>query len=144
MDYVNLGFSGNGKAEDEMIGYLAGLEMAAFVSDYDHNAPNAEHLLKTHEKLYREIRKKHPDLPYVIISMPNFLYREDQNARRSIIMETFRNALAEGDRNVYFLDGEKIYPVDKRDECTVDNTHPNDMGYSYMADAFSEIIEDLI
>ena len=61
-DYINLGFSGNGKAEDEMIEYLAGLEMAAFVSDYDHNAPNAEHLLKTHEKLYREIRKKHPDL----------------------------------------------------------------------------------
>ena len=141
MDYVNLGFSGNGKAEDEMIEYLAGLEMAAFVSDYDHNAPNAEHLLKTHEKLYREIRKKHPDLPYVIISMPNFLFREDQNARRSIIMETFRNALAEGDRNVYFLDGASIFAGDESDACLVDLSHPTDLGFYRFFKALQPILE---
>ena len=38
-DYINLGFSGNGKAEPAMVEYLASLPCRAFVCDYDHNAP---------------------------------------------------------------------------------------------------------
>jgi len=41
-DYVNLGFSGNAKAEDEMIEYIKKLDMSLFVYDYDHNAPTIE------------------------------------------------------------------------------------------------------
>ena len=43
-DYVNLGFSGNAKGEPAIAEYIAGLEMSVFVYDYDHNAPNPEHL----------------------------------------------------------------------------------------------------
>ena len=63
IDHVNLGFSGNGKAEDTMIEYLCGLKMSAFVSDYDHNAPNPEYLRNTHQKLYDAIRAKYPTIP---------------------------------------------------------------------------------
>lgn len=48
IDYINLGFAGNGKVEDSIVECMAGLSMSAFISDYDHNAPTCEHLAATH------------------------------------------------------------------------------------------------
>ena len=64
-DYVNLGFAGNARGEEEMARYIADMDMAAFVCDYDHNAPNPDHLRATHYALYETIRAKHPDIPYM-------------------------------------------------------------------------------
>ena len=129
LDYVNLGFSGCACAEDAMIEYLSSMEMSVFVSDYDHNAPSLEHLANTHEKLYRAIRKQHPNLPYVMISRPDYWNRADDRARRNIVMKSYQNAVSEGDCNVYFLDGASIFAGDEYDTCTVDGTHPNDLGF---------------
>ena len=38
--FVNLGFSGSGRAEPDMCDYLASVDCSVFVCDYDHNAPN--------------------------------------------------------------------------------------------------------
>ena len=54
-DYINLGFSGNAKAEDEIADYIKNLDMSVFVYDYDHNAPTTEHLKKTHERMFGKI-----------------------------------------------------------------------------------------
>ncbi|MBQ8395037.1 MAG: hypothetical protein IJX49_05635 [Clostridia bacterium] len=48
IDFINLGFSGNAKAESEMISYLGGIDCSLFVCDYDHNAPTAAYLKDTH------------------------------------------------------------------------------------------------
>ena len=140
-DYVNLGFSGNGRAEDTMIEYLAGLKMLAFVSDYDYNAPNPEHLERTHEKLYQAVRSAHPDLPYIMISKPNFKNNEENRARRSIIMRTYQNAIASGDQKVYFLDGASVFAGEERDACTVDGCHPNDLGFYRFYQALLPVFE---
>ncbi len=144
MDYVNLGFSGRGRAEDTMIEYLAGLEMSVFVSDYDHNAPDAAYLNATHEKLYRGIRAKHPDVPYVMISRPDYWDSASDRERRTVVMQTYQKALAEGDRNVYFLDGATIFAGDEFDACTVDCVHPNDLGFYRFYKALLPIFERLI
>ena len=141
MDYVNLGFSGNCRAEDTMIDYLASLEMSAFVSDYDHNAPTAEHLAATHEKLYRAIRKAHPHIPYVMLSKPDYHDTPDERARRSIVMQTYQKAVAEGDPNVYFVDGASIFAGDESDGCTVDGCHPTDLGFYRFYRALLPIFE---
>ena len=141
MDYVNLGFSGSGCGEDEIIEYLAGLEMSAFVSDYDHNANTPERLRDTHEKLYRAVRAKHPDVPYVILSRPDYGRRVLDDACRAMIMRTFQNALADGDKNVYFVDGASIFAGDEYDACTVDGTHPNDLGFYRFFKALQPIFE---
>lgn len=136
LDFLNLGFSGCGKAEDSMIDYLAGLPMAAFLSDYDHNAPDAEHLKKTHFRLYEAIRKTHPDIPYLMLSRYDFNSHYEENiARRDVIYETYRRARAAGDRNVIYIDGASVFRGQYQEMCTVDGTHPNDLGFALLADA---------
>lgn len=125
-NYINLGFSGNGKGEDTMVEYMAGLEMSAFVCDYDFNAPNAEHLLATHKKLVERIRETHPDIPIVIISRPG-LYSDDDK-RHSVIRDTYKALVAAGDKNVYFIPGPELFRICGSDG-TVDGTHPNDFGF---------------
>lgn len=129
IDYINLGFSGNGRAEDKMIDYLANLDMSVFVSDYDHNAPSAEHLENTHYKLYQGIRKKHPEIPYIIISKPDYKFENDADIRRTVIMDTYAKAIKSGDKNVYFVDGASLFADDEWQACMVDGCHPNDLGF---------------
>ena len=141
MDYVNLGFSGNCRAEDSMIAYLASLEMSVFVSDYDHNAPTVAHLDATHEKLYRGIRAAHPHVPYIMLSKPDYHDTPDERARRAIVMRTYQKAIAEGDANVYFVDGASIFAGDQSDDCTVDGCHPTDLGFYRFAKALQPVFE---
>ncbi len=145
LDHINLGFSGSGKAEASIAEYMAELPMSIFVSDYDHNAPNVEHLQNTHRRLYETIRAKNPSLPYVMISKPDFFCHE-KNAieRRDVILETFRYAIEHGDENVYFIDGEGFFQGEWQDSCTVDTTHPNDLGFSKMSDVITSALRKIL
>ncbi len=138
-DYINLGFSGNAKAEDEMIDYIKNLEMSLFVYDYDHNAPTVEHLLNTHEKMFKEIRKANPDLPIVMMSRPKYFLTAEEKKRQKIIETTYENALKSGDKNVYFLNGRKLCALCK-DNGTTDSCHPNDLGFASVAKALGDLI----
>ena len=145
IDYINLGFSGSCKAEDVMIDYLCTLDPSIFVIDYDHNAPNVEHLKNTHKKLYERFREAHPDIPIVIVSKAD-VYKnyEDSLARRDVIMETYLSARKSGDKNVYFVDGMRMYPDSLYDDCMVDHCHPTDLGMSFMADAIGTEISRIL
>lgn len=150
-DFINLGFGGAAKAEKSIMEYIAGLSMSVFVYDYDHNAPDAEYLRKTHYEGYRIFREKQPNTPVIMASKPDYHFEnvnpfltsniEENEKRRLIIEEDYMRALAEGDKNIFFVDGSKIYPADLRDECTSDGCHPNDIGYSYMASAIGAVVE---
>lgn len=145
MDYVNLGFSGNGKAEPEMRKYLAGLEMSAFVCDYDHNAPDADYLRETHLPLYRAVREVHPSIPYIMISAPDGLLAPHIfTERRDVIRESYDTARREGDSNVYFIDGAELFAGEDWDACTVDGTHPNDLGFYRMAERIGKKLKRTI
>ena len=132
-DYVNLGFSGNAKGEQTMADYLASLDASVYVIDYDHNAPTYEHLEKTHYPLYQTIRDKNPNTPIVFISAPGPEYKEKGFERRDLIKTNYEKAVANGDKNVYFIDGESLFGSEDREVCTVDLCHPNDIGFLRMA-----------
>ena len=135
MDYVNFGFSGNAKGEDEMADIICRRDFAAFIYDYDHNAPDAAHLEKTHERFFKRVRAAHPDMPIIIMTKPDFDPDPETNGRRrEVIRRTYTNAVAAGDKNVYFLDGEQFFGTFGREMCTVDGCHPNDLGFLRMAE----------
>ena len=132
-NYVNLGFSGGCRAELEFAHYIATLDMSAFVLDYDHNAPNLAELEATHEPFFKEFRKLRPDVPVIMISASDHCSSlESRMKRREVIRKTYENAIANGDQNVYFVDGLKAYEEVGVEFCTVDNVHPNDLGFYLM------------
>jgi len=143
IDYLNLGFSGNALAEDEMIDYIANLEMSVFVMDYDHNAPTIEHLEKTHEKMFKAIRNQNPDLPIIIMPRPRFTLTENEKKRLGIIKTTYTNAVNSGDKNVYFIDNTELCALCKNDG-TVDMCHPNDLGFLSMANAVEKVLAKIL
>jgi hypothetical protein len=143
-DYINLGFSGSAKGEKAMLEYIAGLDMSCFVYDYDYNAPDAEHLRRTHYAGYRIVREANPDLPIIMMSAPNYdRIGHDMAERRDVIAASYERALAEGDKNVYFVDGAVHFATFNADECTVDTTHPNDLGFWRMAQAVGTVLEEI-
>ena len=141
-DFINLGFAGAAKAEPAIMDYIAGLDMSVFVYDYDHNAPDAEYLQKTHYEGYQRFRAAQPETPVIMASKVDYHSDAQTNEkRRRIIMDSYKRGLKAGDRHLYFVDGATIYPSDYRDEFTADGCHPNDAGYLAMAYAIGKAIK---
>lgn len=145
MDYINFGFSGSAKGEPEMAEFIASVPMSIFVMDYDYNAPDAEHLQNTHETFFRIIREKHPDLPIVMLSNPNYRLNPEENEKRlAVIRKTYENAKARGDKNVYLISGENFYGGEDIYACTVDKIHPNDHGFALMTSEIRKTLEPIL
>ena len=148
LDFKNMGFSGNAKGEPTLARYLATLPMSVFVCDYDHNAPTAEHLEETHYQFYEIIREKNPEVPYIMITRPNYwtmIRVQDQILkRRDIIMRSYLRARDNGDQNVYFIDGMSFNVCPHQYEMTVDHVHPNDSGFARMADSIGTVIKHVL
>lgn len=144
-DYINLGFSGNAKGEPAMAEYIAKQEMSVFVCDYDHNAPNAEYLEQTHLPFYRIVRAAQPNLPIVFVSAPDVGKEHQYAPRRAVVRKTYETAIAEGDRNVYYIDGSTFYhAIDLWDCTTVDGIHPTDLGFYLMAKGMEKVLKSLL
>ena len=146
-EQINLGFSGCARGEPDMARLIASLDgLAAFVYDYDHNAPTAEHLAATHEPFFRIVREARPTLPILVMSRPDFWQDacEDVRRRRDIVRETVEHAIAAGDRHVCLLDGATLFGEANRDDCSVDRCHPNDLGFRRMADAVIVALRGLL
>ncbi len=147
-DYVNLGFSGNAKAEKVMVDYLAKQNPPIFVLDYDHNAPDAEYLEKTHYPLYQAIRDAHPNTPIILMTMPivrGFENHEWFKTRREVILDNYQKMIDSGDKNVYLIDcigclGELV----NGESATMDNTHPDSLGFLRMAERVYPVLSELL
>ena len=144
IDYYNLGFSGGAKGELEIADYINTIPMSIFVYDYDHNAPNVEHLENTHEVFFKRIREKNPELPVVILTKPDFDYDPQGAERRAVIYKTYENAVNSGDNNVYFIDGQTFFGDKDRHFCTCDCCHPNDLGFYRMAEKIEPVIKQIL
>ena len=143
IDHVNLGFSGSAKGEACMAEYIAALPMSAFILDYDHNAPTPEHLAATHEAFFKTVRKANPTLPVLLMSRPKAVLTADEEQRLAVVRNTYNNARAAGDENVYLLTGPELMAM-CGNEGTVDNCHPNDLGFVSMARALAPILSSAL
>lgn len=148
VDYINHGFSGNALAEIEMANFLASEKCSVFVCDYDYNAPDAEYLKNTHERLFKIFREKNKNTPVIFLTKPDKHESggkdAERDARAEIVKTTYENAKNGGDKNVYFIDSRTIFPSDALEHVTADGVHPNDLGMYYMAKAVIAVLEKIL
>ncbi len=141
-DFINLGFSGSAKGEEAMKNYIASLPMSCFLLDYDHNAPNPDHLRATHKPIYEAVRRAHPDIPILMMPRPEFFYTRGIEIRNEIVKATYDFAKANGDENVYFIPSHELMALCE-DNGTVDGSHPTDLGFFSMAQAMIKVLDKL-
>lgn len=142
-DNMNLGFAGSARGEQEVAEYIASREIDAFVMDYDYNN-TPEGLQETHYAFYETVRKAHPDIPIVMVTRPVYTKSssEDQIRRQKIIKESYDRAVADGDNNVYYVNGNDFFNKTMPDLYTADMTHPNDLGHYHMAMMIGECLSN--
>lgn len=143
-DYYNFGFSGSALGEESLAEYLSKIPMSAFVLDYDYNAPDVEHLQKTHQHFYRIIRDNNSNIPIVIVSRPDRKNGKNQIECRKIIKRTYLKAKSNGDSNVYFINGATLFPKNLPFDCTADGCHPNDIGMASMAKVIGKVLKNAL
>ncbi len=150
MEIINLGFSGNGIGEPEVIELVAEIpDSRLIVLDYEANAGH-EGLINTLPGALDIIRARHPEVPLLVLSRIRFSWEfgsEEADAPRKEARDYQAAVVAEhrqaGDANIHFMDGAELL-TSTPDECTVDGVHPTDLGFSQMANALFPVIRDLI
>ena len=142
-ELINLGFSGAAHGEQNVAEYIASLDMSVFVLDYDHN-DDVPDLLSRHEPFFKTVRAKHPDLPVIMLTRPDFEYKALNREDRDAVYATYKHATDADDKNVYYIDGEEFYGKTERGDYTLDGIHPNDLGMRSMADRVYPLLSKLL
>lgn len=151
LEFVNLGFSGNGKGEPELAELTAQIsEPACLVIDYEANCGGTEAYRQSLPQYIAIYRKFHPEVPIILVSriphgaesfMPEF--REGRLERKKFQMELIRELTEAGDHNLTFVDGSD-WLGDDPGETTVDGVHPTDLGFKLMADRLEPVLRQVI
>lgn len=148
IDFINLGFSGNGKGEPEMARTVAGIDASYFVLDFAQNNPTVESLEQVYAPFVEAIRGKHPDTPILVItpiySASELAPSSDRlNKMRELIRQVAARRIAAGDRNIQIVEGTDLLGSSRGDGL-VDGTHPNDLGFEWMAEGLAARIAKVL
>ena len=126
-EVINLGFSGNGRMEPEVLKFVAELDPAIFVLDC---LPNVTERTIPGVKLLRDA---HPDTPILLVEDRNmqtgFLVearRKGNEANHAALRESFAALKEENVAQIYYLEGVNLLGDDG--EGTVDGSHPTTWG----------------
>lgn len=91
--------------------------------------------------MYKKIREANPEIPYIIITRPDYFSNpQDNDIRNAVIMETYEFAVKNGDTKVWFVDGKSFFEGEYYLNCTKDGCHPNDIGFYRMAQKISNVL----
>lgn len=152
LEFVNEGFSGNGKGEPEVARVLSEIvDPALLVLDYEANVGTVEQMAKTLPEFIRFYREAHPQTPILVLSKIQFgrerfdpALRQKRLDMKRVEMNTVEACRRQGDDNVHFFDGTALLGSDNFEECTVDGVHPTDLGFLRMADTLTPVLKELL
>jgi len=147
-EVINLGFSGNGRMEPEVLKFVAELDPAVFVLDC---LPNMGAQLVTERTVpgVKLLREAHPNTPILLVEDRNiqtgFLVearRKGNEANHAALREAFAALQAEKVPHVYYLEGANLLGDDG--EGTVDGSHPTDLGFTRQAAEFERVLRPVL
>jgi hypothetical protein len=138
LDYVNLGFSGSGKGEPAVARAVAEIGASCFVLDFAQNNRTVESLKAVYDDFIGTLREKHPDTPIVAITpisgaTEQLVAKSELEGMRAHIRQVVSRRIANGDQHLQLIEGTDLIGPERLD-AFVDGTHPNDLGFQWMAD----------
>nr|MBI1232641.1 hypothetical protein [Cytophagales bacterium] len=150
---INLGFSGNGQLEPEVLEHIAANKAALYILDCLPNlVPNlnrSENDIK--DKLIYSVKflkEKNPDIPILIVehagysdSLTDIERNETISRVNSVAKAVYQELLLEGHKAVFLLTKEEM---SMEVDGTVDGTHPSDLGMNQIAEAYVEKIQHIL
>jgi lysophospholipase L1-like esterase len=148
-EFVNLGFSGNGKGEPALAKLINQIDhKKLIILDYEANA--GETIRKTLAPFVDLLRAHDKDIPILIMSKIRYAGElnshsqlETARGRAKFQADFVRARQAAGDKNIHFLNGGSLLG-EHAHECTVDGVHPTDLGFMKMAEAIQPMIKTII
>lgn len=147
-EVINLGFSGNGRMEPEVVKLIAELNAAAFVLDCLPNMDPAGVLART-EPCIQILRESNPKTPILLIEDRTFAdaylvgsKAESNSTNRIALQRVFEKLINQGDQNLYYLAGDRLLGDDN--EATVDSSHPTDLGFVRQAEAIDKVLARIL
>lgn len=147
IDFVNLGFSGNGKGEPVVATTVSHIDASCFVLDFAQNNGTLASLRQVYGPFLDTVRRAHPQTPVLSIT-PIYSTREgtaetEHEAMRDHIRQVVSQRIASGDRNLQLVEGTDLLGPSRSDGL-VDGTHPNDLGFQWMADGLAPRLRRLL
>jgi lysophospholipase L1-like esterase len=133
MDFINLGFSGNGLGEPALAHAVAEIPAAVYVIDYWANPP-PEVYARTFPEFIDIIRAKHPETP-IVVTGPYYnpseifgsMMGQYQLEKRTMIPKLVEARKKAGDKNIHYVDGFELISPANADGLS-DARHANSYG----------------
>jgi hypothetical protein len=142
---INLGFSGNGTLDKEMVELFAELDAKMYVLDclgnmMDRKPYSKEEVKRRYIWAVQYLRSRHPNVPIVLPEFGAFNEnRLDQSRGKAIdeqnevLKDAFATLQKSGVKDLYLLTAKEM---NMGMEDTADYGHPSDLGLVHYADAF--------
>ena len=137
-EFINLGFSGNGKLDYEIAGAMTKRKDAEmFILDFIPNV--TEQQIKNKTKYFVDIiRKENPNTPILLIEsiiFPHSVFSTETaellSAKNNALRAEYEKMKEAGDNHLYYLNSENL--LSKDGEGTVDGVHLTDLGFQHFA-----------
>lgn len=150
---INLGFSGNGRLENEMIDFMNTIDAKVYVLDCLPNLTLNKD--RTSEEVYQriitsvnKIKQSHPETPILLVDHAGYSDGSTNKVRyntyselNKINQKAFKKLNSEGIKNIYLLSKEELH---LGMEDFVDGTHPSDLGMMNYALAIEKKIRMIL
>ncbi|GHB61346.1 SGNH/GDSL hydrolase family protein [Persicitalea jodogahamensis] len=150
---INLGFSGNGRLEPEVLTMVSEIEAKVYILDCLPNLVNQEdYPLDTVQnrilEAVRMLRQKHPNTPIVLAEHAGYTdeainptSRKRFSEPNEVLRQAFAQLQSEGNRELYLIP-RKDFNQDV--ETMVDGTHPNDLGMMRYAEGYEKNLRQIL
>ena len=137
VDFVNLGYSGNGMGEPEIAEVVASIDASCYLLDFGVNLPDADSLANVYTPFMKILRNRRPETPIIAVTPIYNAYEYLAPNKATFMRDVIRKAVAErrrkGDQNILLVEGFELLGP-KFADGFVDSVHPNDLGFLAMAE----------
>ena len=145
---INLGFSGNGKMQPEVVDALTRLDAAAFVIDCCPNM-DADLIMERTIPLVTALRKAWPDTPIVLVENVKYQAgaflpkkREAYEVKNKAFRAQYEQLAADGVKGLHYVPCDDLFGHDG--EATVDGTHATDLGFLRIAEVIAPVLQGIL